>query len=94
MSNLNFYPLFNETGGANMFESYLSWKHRVTSNFSMVGGVHYLYFDLNDEMLLEPRFSAAWQFLPKHALNVGFGLHSKHEPLHVYFARDTTGCTP
>lgn len=69
------------------FQSYASWKYRMNDNFTFVGGFHSLNFQLNKELTFEPRAAIRWQMAPKHALNVGFGIHSKIESIVTYFTR-------
>ena len=53
----------------------------------MVGGLHGTYFSLYKHFLLEPRFAINWQLSPQHAINFGYGLHSKTESIITYFTR-------
>jgi hypothetical protein len=66
-------------------QSYASWKYRMNDNLTFVGGVHSVWFQLNKDITFEPRAALRWQIAPKHAFNVGFGVHSKIESIITYF---------
>ncbi len=74
----------NAKGSANTLQAYFNWKYRITNNFTVNSGVHFLQFYLNNNYSVEPRFGIHWQFLPKHSLSAGFGLHSRKESLSLY----------
>lgn len=66
-------------------QGYVSWKFKQTDNFTWVGGIHTLYFDLTKEFIAEPRLALKWQFTPKQAFNLGYGQHSKTESIITYY---------
>lgn len=66
-------------------QSYASWKFRMNDNLTFVGGLHSMYFNLNKDYTIEPRAAVRWQLSPKHAINAGFGVHSKIESIVTYF---------
>ena len=76
---------FDALGNTGTSQLHASWKYRITENLSLVSGVHFFHFELNNETSLEPRLGAKWQFLPKHSLNAGFGVHSRMETFEYYF---------
>jgi hypothetical protein len=79
-------------------QGYVSWKFRLTDNFTWVGGFHSMYFDLNKEFVIEPRLALRWQFSPMQSFNLGFGQHSKTESIITYYTNiyspDGTFTTP
>lgn len=74
-------------GNASTLQAYLSWKYRITNDISVVNGLHYINFRLNNNQALEPRFALKWQQTPKRAYSVGFGLHSKTESIATYLGQ-------
>lgn len=76
-------------GSASTFQAYLSWKYRVTPNLTLISGVHYLQFFLNNNYSVEPRIGIHWQFLPKHSISAGYGVHSRKESLSLYTGTKT-----
>lgn len=71
-------------GSTDMFQSFLSWRHRITNNLTLVSGVHHTHYMLNDNMAIEPRAGMKWQINPRHSVSAGFGLHSRLESPSVY----------
>jgi hypothetical protein len=71
-------------GNTDMFQSFLSWRHRITNNLTLVSGVHHTHYLLNDNMAIEPRAGMKWQITPRHSMSAGFGMHSRLESPSVY----------
>lgn len=76
---------FNDKGKSDIIQGFVSWKFRINQDLSLVNGMHWLYFGLNNESSFEPRSSIKWQFRPDQSVFAGFGLHSKIESLEYYF---------
>ncbi len=85
-------------GNAGLVQSYVSWKHRINEDLTLVSGVHYTNFLLNNNYSLEPRASLKWEIKPNQTLTAGFGIHSKVGPLSRYLVtqnhEDGTEITP
>ncbi|WP_066630349.1 TonB-dependent receptor [Labilibacter marinus] len=75
---------FKENEG--FVQSYASWKYRLNTELTMVTGLHYSNFLLNNADALEPRMALKWQFSPKQSFNFGAGMHSKLESITAYHA--------
>ena len=71
-------------------QSQFSLSDRLTMN----AGFHTQYFQLNQEFSFEPRVSVNYQLSPKSNLALGYGIHSKIEPLALYFVKDQQGNQP
>ena len=72
------------TGDMGLLRAYAQWQHKFTDNLLVYGGLHAQYFNLNQEMVFEPRFNAEWRFAPKHAISGGIGKHSQMQPKVIY----------
>ena len=72
---------------AKIIQSYISWKHRLNEDITIVGGLHGTYFSLHKGFLVEPRLAVNWQLTPKQAINLGYGMHSKTESVITYFTQ-------
>lgn len=68
-----------------MLQAYTSWKYRILPQITMVSGLHYSRFMLNNAESLEPRLAINWQFLTKHKLSLGYGRHSMVESIISYY---------
>ncbi|WP_276371320.1 TonB-dependent receptor [Chryseolinea sp. H1M3-3] len=77
----------SEKGNSNTYQAFASWKYRMSEEFTMISGLHYIHFALNKNYSLEPRLAVQWQFDEKQSFNAGVGLHSKLEPVSTYLAK-------
>jgi hypothetical protein len=76
-----------EDGRSSTMQAYASWKYRLTEGLTMVGGLHYLQFALNNNYSVEPRLAVKWQANEKQSFHIGAGIHSKLETLSTYLAK-------
>lgn len=77
-----------------LLEGYGNWQHRLTESVTLNGGVHYQYYNLNNEGSIEPRAAIQWRFKNNQSLSFGYGLHSQLQPRTTYFYKgynDNTG---
>jgi hypothetical protein len=77
----------SEKGSATTFQAFASWKYRINEELSMINGLHYIQFALNNNFSIEPRLALKWQFSEKQSFNTGIGLHSKLEGVSTYLAK-------
>ena len=82
-------PMVDQSGGTQLFQSYINWKYRLSNSLTVLTGVHYTYFFLNADQSVEPRLGVKWQFNPSQSISAGFGVHSKVESLSNYLAVET-----
>jgi hypothetical protein len=71
-------------GNADKIQSFVSWKHRVNNKLTVVTGMHYTQFFLNDNYAIEPRAGVKYQASKRHDFSAGFGLHSRMESISTY----------
>ncbi|MFC2100611.1 carboxypeptidase regulatory-like domain-containing protein [Bacteroidota bacterium] len=76
----------DKDGSTQLTQGFINWKYRITEELSVISGIHYMYFHLNNNQNIEPRLGLKWQFMPKQAFSLGFGIHSKMEALSNYYA--------
>lgn len=74
-------------GRAGLIQGYVNWKYRIQEDLTLVSGLHYMHFLLNNSNSIEPRLGLDWTFAPKQSLSFGFGIHSKVESISTYFAK-------
>ena len=77
-----------ENGSSSTLQTYASWKYRLTEDFTMVGGLHYFQFALNNNYSIEPRLALRWQTNERQSFHAGVGIHSKLETLSTYLAKN------
>lgn len=77
-------PVLKSKGTANLMQSFVSWKYRISNKFSIVSGINHTYFFLNKHSAIEPRIGAKWDVSPRQNISVGFGMHSRLESISTY----------
>ena len=76
----------DQKGNSGYVQGFFNWKYRPKEKWTMMSGVHYLHFLLNNRFALEPRFGLKYDIRPGTSLQLGAGLHSRMEDLSVYQA--------
>jgi hypothetical protein len=87
--NVGNHTYLDQDGNTASAEAFFQWKHRLSKNLEINSGLHATYFLLNEDIAIEPRLGAKWQTSPNGFFSYGFGLHSKTEPISLYFAKIT-----
>ena len=82
--NINF---LNENGSTQFYQGYGNWQHRFNENITMNIGMHASYFDLNEDLYLEPRLGLRWGVGNGKTITAGAGLHSRMETLPLYMSK-------
>jgi len=78
---------FSDKGNSSTIQGFASWKYRISEELTMINGLHYLHFALNNNYSVEPRMAVKWQFNERQSFNTGVGLHSKLEGLSTYLGK-------
>ena len=75
-----------------MLRAYVSHKYRITADLTFNGGVHFLYLEQSNQFVAEPRAGLAYKAGEKTNLSIGYGMHSRMQPMYVYYYKffDTT----
>ncbi|MEO5563656.1 MAG: TonB-dependent receptor [Chitinophagaceae bacterium] len=68
-------------------QGFTQWQYRITNDFTINTGVHYLRLLYNNKSSVEPRASMKWDISRKSSVAIGYGLHSQLQGLGVYFAQ-------
>lgn len=88
LSTNSYGTFLDEKGSAGMIQAYFNWKYRINTKLEMVTGLHHLFFLLNNNFTIEPRWGLRWQVHKLHALSIGAGMHSRIEPISNYLGRE------
>lgn len=67
--------------------AFFQWQHKFGDALTLNSGVHATFFGLNNQLVIEPRFSAQWKFHTRQSFNAGYGKHSQMQPRMVYFTQ-------
>jgi len=75
---------YNYKGSTFLNQAYAQWQYRFTDDMMITPGIHFQHLALNNHFAVEPRIGFRWQFLPKQAFSLGYGLNSKAEPAYMF----------
>jgi hypothetical protein len=79
-------PINQDAGQAWSAQAYSQSKIRLSPTTDFNLGMHLYYFEVNQELSIEPRLGFSWRFAPKHSISAAVGKHSQLEPLRFYLA--------
>ena len=72
-------------GNSLLVNTHLQSKWYINNLLFVTGGFNLSWFNLNNEMKVEPRLSASCQITPKQMISLGYGLHHQTEPVSIYY---------
>ncbi|MFC1483503.1 carboxypeptidase regulatory-like domain-containing protein [Candidatus Neomarinimicrobiota bacterium] len=76
----------DEKGASSVVQVFTQSKFSITERFTANAGLRGHYFDLNDELVVEPRLGLSYNIGKAQSVSLGYGKHSRLEPLSIYFA--------
>lgn len=71
-----------------LVQPYIQGDYKFSDDFGITGGLHVQYLSVNDDIAIEPRIGASWQFRPNQRLSLAYGLHSQNVPFPILFLRE------
>jgi hypothetical protein len=83
--NDEFIQAMDVSGSANLNQSFITWKWRVTERLSIVTGIHSQNTSQNSELTFEPRGSIRYDLPKGQAITAGVGVHSNMTSLSNYY---------
>ncbi len=83
--------IVNGKGETDLLQFYSQSKLVLNQKMTLNAGLHFLYFNLNKDISLEPRFALKYQLNDNNSLALAYGLHSRIEALPVYFIQKQGG---
>ncbi len=76
----------DEEGASSLIQVFTQSKFSITKQFRVNVGLRGHYFDLNDELVTEPRLGLTYDLGKRQSISMAYGKHSRLEPLTIYFA--------
>lgn len=77
----------DESGSTDLIQAFLQAQYKFTDDLSLNSGLHYMHLQISNSNSLEPRIGITYRIKPAHAINVGYGLHSKMQIPLLYFGQ-------
>ena len=85
------YRVYESEGNTGLTRFYSSHKLALSRRLSMVAGVNVMWFNLNNQWLVEPRFSIQYKTTTSSTLSLAYALNSRKETTDTYFVTMSDG---
>ena len=79
------YRVHESKGNTGLTRLYTNHKVALSSRLSTVAGINVMWFNLNNQFLVEPRVSMQYKTSPSSTLSVAYALNSRKESTDTYF---------
>ena len=79
------YRVYESKGNTGLTRFYSSHKLALSRRLSTVAGINVMWFNLNNQWLVEPRFSVQYKTSPSSTLSLAYALNSRKESTDTYF---------
>src|SRR3990170_6460191 len=73
-----------------LYQFFSTWRHRFSNKLSLNTGVHGQYYDLNQQLTVEPRISIQYVFNENNSLSLGYGLHNQVQNITTSYVQTKT----
>lgn len=73
--------------GPALLRAFNQWQYKFNDNISIIPGFDFILFTLNNKFAVEPRLGLTWKVAKNHKINIGYGMHSRMQPLYYYFSQ-------
>jgi hypothetical protein len=71
--------------GDDLYRMFYEISYKITDQFTVNPGIQLMYFNLNKQTAIEPRFSVSWTYSDNKKINIGYGMHSRMQALSTYY---------
>ncbi len=79
------YRVFDSEGNTGLTRLYSSHKVALSSRLSTVAGINVMWFNLNNQWLVEPRISMQYKASPSSTISLAYAMNSRKESTDTYF---------
>lgn len=84
------YRIYESEGNTGLTRLYTNHKVALSSRLSAVAGVNVMWFNLNNQWLVEPRVSVQYKTSPSSTISLAYALNSRKESTDTYFVISQT----
>ena len=85
------FRVYESKGNTGLTHLYTNHKVALSRRLSTVAGVNVMWFNLNDQWLVEPRISVQYKTSPSSTLSLAYALNSRKESTDTYFVTMAEG---
>ena len=79
------YRIYESEGNTGLTRLYTNHKVALSSRLSAVAGLNVMWFNLNNQWLVEPRVSVQYKTSPSSTISLAYALNSRKESIDTYF---------
>ena len=79
------YRVYESEGNTGLTRFYTNHKIALSNRLSAVAGANFMWFNLNDQFLFEPRVSMQYKTSASSTLSVAYAMNSRKETIDTYF---------
>ena len=79
------YRIYESEGNTGLTRLYTNHKVALSSRLTAVAGVNVMWFNLNNQWLVEPRVSVQYKTSPSSTISLAYALNSRKESTDTYF---------
>ena len=84
------YLVYESDGNTGLTRLYSSHKVALSNRLSTVAGVNVMWFNLNDQWLVEPRVSVQYKTSASSTLSLAYAMNSRKESTDTYFVKEAS----
>ena len=81
------YRVYESDGNTGLTRLYTNHKVALTQRLSTVAGINLMWFNLNNQLLVEPRISLQYKTSPSSTVSLAYALNSRKESTDTYFVK-------
>ena len=85
------YRIYESEGNTGLTRLYTNHKVALNSRLSAVAGLNVMWFNLNNQWLVEPRVSVQYKLSPSSTISLAYSLNSRKESTDTYFVLNANG---
>ena len=82
--------VYESDGNTGLTRLYSSHKVALSNRLSTVAGVNVMWFNLNDQWLVEPRVSVQYKTSASSTLSLAYAMNSRKESTDTYFVKEAS----
>ena len=88
--NPDWATLYDFDGTATLAQVYAQTQFKPSKNWTLNGGLHFQYYDLNKKAAVEPRAAVNYHVNENQTINFGYGLHHQTQPIPIQLLEEET----
>lgn len=80
--------VYDFNGAATLLQAYAQTQYKPSDKWTFNIGLHTQYYNLNKQIVIEPRLAINFHLKPNQTLNIGYGLHHQSQPIPIQLLKE------